>query len=300
MAVRLLTFSSLSLFREQPVGTESMDSAVADLSAVVTTFDCHLLQRAEATRPLDVLGSAEQQSRLQAVMSGLTMNVVMVTESQQGRSEIPDWMNAVVQTATTAQEAAELVVETFDRDNTDLMWCHVEVPRDERWSPWVASCLQAARKAGFEGEDEILLVTATEGEAEDCGRFESLLWQGAIHVPLWIAGGATPFGRQPQPTGSFDVLETILVCLGATASDGENQACDLRRVLDTGDSDHRAIRLIHGNRDAIRTAEFFFVRSQSEESGEQTALYGKPHDIWNVHDVRREYPQVADELLEQL
>lgn len=300
MAVRLLTFNSLSLLREQPAGTEGMDSAVADLSAVSTTFDCHLLQRAAATRPLDVLGNAEQQDRLRAAMSGLAMNVGMVTEPSQGQSEVPAWMNAVARKTNTAEEAGVNVSEVFDSDSTDLMWCHVEVPRDERWSLWVAACLQAAWKAGSERQKDILLVTATAGEAEDCGRFESMLWQGAIHVPFWIAAGATTFGRQPRPTGSFDVLETVLACLGASGPDAESQPCDLRDVLSTSDPVDRTIRLIHGNRDAIRTAEFFFVRSQSEESGEQTALYGKPHDIWNVHDVRREYPQVADELLEQL
>jgi hypothetical protein len=53
---------------------------------------------------------------------------------------------------------------------------------------------------------------------------------------------------------------------------------------------------------AIRSGRFLFVQQASEsvDSDREHALYSKPEDVWNVHDVSGQYPDVVDELTEAL
>jgi hypothetical protein len=90
-------------------------------------------------------------------------------------------------------------------------------------------------------------------------------------------------------------LSSLNAAPGATSDD---LPVDLRRFGgELSVIPPRSIRVSQDGSDAIRTPEFLFVRSQSDEFGEQLALYGKPHDVWNIHDLSREYPDVVDELL---
>lgn len=299
--IRLLTFNSFSLLREDCSGNEAMAAAVASLSSVATTFDCHVLQHPAHNFPLNSLGTHEQQAALRVAVSGQPERVAVVTPGKSVDCEFPDWMDVSIQ--TEAESTA--VVEWLSRparaaDGLALEWCHVNLLGEPDRVTWITEALTAASAAVLAGVSETLVVTAVAGDVADCGRFESLLWEGTIRVPLWISGCGG--GRVTHPTGSFDVLETILSSFNAAPdTTTDNRPVDLRR-FGGGSSivPPRSIRLSQPGSDAIRTPEFLFVRSQSDEFGEQFALYGKPHDIWNVHDLSREYPGIVDELLELL
>ena len=53
----------------------------------------------------------------------------------------------------------------------------------------------------------------------------------------------------------------------------------------------------------MRDQSFLFVQSKlkDEATGEfPSALYSKPDDLWNIHDVSGEYPEAAEELASAL
>lgn len=296
--IRLLTFNSFSLLQEDRSGNEAMATAVASLSSVATTFDCHVLQRAAHNCPLNSLGTHDQQVALRIAVSGQPARVAVVTPGKSVGCEFPEWMNVSIQT----EAEPGVVVEWLSRpagasDGVALEWCHVNLSSEPDRVTWITEALTAASAAVLAGVSDTLVVTAVAGDVVDCGRFESLLWEGTIRVPLWIGGCGS--GRVTQPTGSFDVLGTILSSLNTTPDvTSDDRPVDLRRFgSELSVVPLRSIRISQDGSDAIRTPEFLFVRSQSDEFGEQLALYGKPHDVWNIHDLSREYPGVVDELL---
>ncbi|MCH2200557.1 MAG: hypothetical protein MK102_01195 [Fuerstiella sp.] len=301
--IRLFTFDRLSLLREDGTSTLAMRSAVDSLSAVTTTFDCHLLQRISGDRPLDALGTNAQQTRLRAAVADRGMNVTVVASVESAHLDFPDWMNTTVRTGVESGEVATLISPfTIDVQAPAVEWIHLVVSTRKDELEWIAASLDAARTAVSACPGDMLMVTAVGGETADCDRFESLLWEGGIRVPLWIRHGEDTCRRVCDPTGSFDVLHTMLSNLDTSAEEpSATQLFDLNsegRVSE--ELPPREIHLVIGDCDAVRTQDFLFVRSRSAELGEKTALYGKPHDVWNVHDLSHEYPDVVDELLARL
>ncbi|MCH2209709.1 MAG: hypothetical protein MK110_00285 [Fuerstiella sp.] len=301
--IRLFTFDRLSLLREDHASTALMRSAVDSLSTVTTTFDCHLLQRTSVDRPLDVLGTATQQTNLQAAAADRGIQVIVAAPAESAALDFPDWMNLTVRTDVDCPQVSSLMSPfRVDAQQPAVEWIHLVVSTRENEQEWIAACLDAARTAVSTCPGDTLMVTAVGGETADCGRFESLLWEGDIRVPLWIRDGQDTCRRVCDPTGSFDVLQTMLSNLQASADepsavpwfDLNSEGCD------SGELPPREIHLVIGDSSALRTEDFLFVRRQSAESGEKTALYGKPYDVWNVHDLSHEYPDVADELLARL
>jgi len=63
---------------------------------------------------------------------------------------------------------------------------------------------------------------------------------------------------------------------------------------------NRSIRIVHESGDAVRTDDFFFVRTILGNGTDRSALYAKPEDVWNVHDLSHEYPDVVEEFRRQL
>ncbi len=292
-----MTFSRLSLLREDRCSGASLVSPLASLSAVATTFDCHLVQCDAGIHPLDALGTSDQQRRLRAAVADQTATVQVVTPADSVCLEFPDWADVAVRTAAEPAMVAVLMSRRAIDSTVALDWVHIELQDDEDQTQWIAATLEAAADLAV-CEGGPLIVTAINGEVADHGRFESLLWEGSIRVPLWIREGATGCGRVNQPSGSFDVLETVLSSLNARAeSESADESINLRLIR--GGSSKlplRSIRISHQDCEAVRTPDFLFVRAQSEEFGEKVALYGKPHDVWNVHDLSHEFPDAVDEL----
>ena len=301
--IRLLTLSRLSLLREERSHSPALVPAVASLSKIGTTFDCHLLQCSSGNRPLDALGTRDQQRRLRAAVAERGANVMVVTPEESVLLEFPDWIGISTRTGAVPDVVAELFSQrVINSEAGALEWLHLEVPAGEDWLRWIVAAFEVVAAAASECPEDMLIVTATGGEAADHGRFESLLWEGVLRVPLWIGEGVNECRRVNRPTGSFDVLETVLSSLNAAAESASiARSLDLR-LISGGSSDvtPRSICIRFDGCEAIRTPDFFFVRSRSEGSGKTTALYSKPNDLWNVHDLSHEFPDVADELLARL
>ena len=295
--VRLVTLSRLSLLREDCCRRAIPGSVLDALSTVTTTFDCHLLQRSAGNRPLDVLGTSEQQRRLQTAAADRFITVQVVTPDESVGLQFPNWVNVSIQTQAEPEAVTRWLSRPVIGSLAALDWLHVELPDAADHWQWIEVSLRAAADAA-DCCGTTLIVTATDGETEDPGQFESLLWEDRIRVPLWIRDGAAGCRRVSRPTGSFDVLETVLSSLGiGAASSPVGASLDLRSLHGGyGPDESRSIRISREGCEAVRTRDFLFVRTQSGEFGEKTALYGKPYDVWNVHDLSHEFPDVADDL----
>ena len=301
--VRLFTFNRLSLLRELRSANSIMTSAVSTLSSSATTFDCHLLQRPSVHRPLDALGTVDQQERLRAAVADHAANVVVFAPLGSQAPEFPKWVNVAIRTETDVSLAAAVSSQIeVNAEKHGLEWFHFELPGGDDSSRWTAAALDAVAAAQAGDRRDIHIVTAIGGEADDHGRFESLLWEGGIRLPLWIRDRDRRCSRVNRPTGSFDVLETVLACLDARGDSAlTDRPIDLRTACrETNEVPSRSIHMMGEDYEAVRIPDFLYVRVDSQEFGEKTALYAKPHDVWNVHDLSHEFPHVADELLRQL
>lgn len=297
--IRLLTFGRLSLLRERDTDA-AMAAEIDALSGVATTCHCHLLQRSASGHLLNALGTEQQQSRLQAALSGRSAEVRLLSAADEPGDQIPAWLSPVQERVQNPQDVETLGAwwTTVDSD-VEFRWLHLDPAAADPPGVWVAAGLRLAMQALAASAQETLIVTSTAGESEDSGRFESLLWEGSIRVPLWLAGDRTEPGWIHWPTGSHDVLETVLAAVGASGqSSGPDSPMDLSKVSATDSTgQQRRIQIADSRCDAVRTIDFMLVRERMEGLDGRVALYEKPHDLWNVHDVSREYPQVVDDLL---
>ena len=292
--LRLITFSRLCLLRDLPDDGLATAAAVAELSCVATNFDCHLLQRSPGAGPLDVLASDTQQAKLRQDVSDGGGNVVVVSSVDPSSVDFPEWLPV---THLGHSPVAQLT-EALGQSSTDVgwQWIHIELPEDETADAWLAATLNGAVRLIADFPDDELIVTSVAGEAQTDHRFESLLWEGSIRVPLWFAQPGHLCGQVSQPTGSFDAFETLLAggwVADALRSQSETGAVDLRSMINA--PAERSIHLRHGQTDAVRSPDFFCVRVVDEYSEISTAVYGKPNDVWNVHDLSHEYPDVAEQ-----
>ncbi len=298
--IRLLTFSQLSLLRENPQVAEELARSLHQLSTIARTFDCHLLQRSSRSCIFDALGDDSQQTRFENTVGMHGSDVIVVSAGHSADAVFPEWMNADILTEQPVESVRKLVIRTND-DSSDVrfQWTHVELPNDNAGLVWLQAALSAAVLVAQEHPDDRLVVTAVAGTDGDSNRFESLLWEENVRLPLLIGGKGIECERVSCPTGSFDILETLLADFGEEAAPtGKDRPASLGGQLH--EVPLRAIQVTQGEADAVRTSDFFLVRLTSELQGEQVALYGKPHDVWNIHDLSHEYPDVTDSLLAQL
>lgn len=297
--IRLLTFGRLSLLRERD-DDASTAAEIDALSGLATTCHCHLLQREASDHLLNALGTKQQQDRLQTALSGRSFEVRLLTAADEPDDRIPAWLSPVQRCVQSPQDVEAQGAWWVSTDSeVEFRWLHVDPSGVEQPGGWIAAGLRLAVQAAVAAAPQTLIVTSTAGETDDGGRFESLLWEGSIRVPLWLAGQRSEPGWIHCPTGSDDVLETVLSALGEPVASLEpDQPVDLHKVsaADRAVQD-RLIRIAGRDCDALRTIDFMLVRERTDSVEGRVALYEKPLDQWNVHDVSREYPQVVDDLL---
>lgn len=298
--IRLLTFNQWSVLRENRDECESFESALNQLSIVARAFDCHLLQRPPGANVLDALGDKSQQVRLQELVGVQGTDVAVVLPGPGADAGFPDWMRPRVLSQRVVESVDALITRRTDvSSEVRLQWTHIHIPKDSTRDRWLETALTAAVNVVHKNPNDRFIVTAVSGETDDSGRFESLLFEERVRLPLLIAGSGIGCERVAHPTGSFDVLETLLADVGesnVTVKDDRpvNLGEPQYKVLD------RVIPLFHQSMNAVRTSDFLLVRLASDLHDEQIALYGKPYDVWNVHDLSREYPDMTDQLLKRL
>ena len=293
MSVRLLTIDQLSLLRPDHLCEHVADAAAA-LSAVSTIFDCHLLQRAPGQSLLTTWSNEQQQQQLARLDRTLFLRVVGGRDSERG--SIPDCFSIESVPANDADVENHISVSAAPTD-VDFEWTHLQPgPHDDR-SVWTAAFLRAAVRAAATDQDQLIIVSALSTGDEGSTRFPSLLWEGAIRVPLWMTNYAEPGTRVSNPTGSFEVMDAILHRLSNSTHQSSSQP-NLRRLAAVSRNPSPCIALTWEKALGLRTSDFFFVQSRTDE--DQTALYSKPVDIWNVHDMTHEYPEIAESMARQL
>ena len=165
------------------------------------------------------------------------------------------------------------------------------------------------------GREWMLIVTAAEGRSLGGDRLSAnplpKLREETVHTPLWIRTARPEEahwlgGRRQQLAHAGDLPATVLdgfgIELRAAAPSGLSWLPAVEQPLDgqTPGRDRLLFRSVNG--ESARTSEFHFVRSApaSETTDIQEALFLKPDDPFEVHDVRAEYPGVCDELRELL
>jgi len=191
----------------------------------------------------------------------------------------------------------------LEQGNHSLQWIHVSSDVDQP-----AADLVAALHALSDVPDTIdtLIVTSLAGSSEwEHLRFESLLNEDRIRLPLWLRTPSVSEGRCARMSGSHDILETILSALANGPDNGEASMADpldLEAVFRNFDStSERILRIDLVEGSALRTNDFLLARSESGDSEKLSiALYRKPFDMWNVHDVSHEYPDVVQSLMTRL
>ena len=293
MSVRLLTIDQLSLLRPDRLCEHVADAAAA-LSAVSTVFDCHLLQRAPGQGLLTTWSNMQQQQKLARVDRTLCLRVVGGRDSEIG--SIPNCFSIESVPANDADVENNISASVTPTD-ADFEWTHLQPgPHDDR-PAWTAAFLRAAVCAATTDQSQPVIVAALSTGDGGSTRFPSLLWEGAIRVPLWMTNFAEPGTHISTPTGSFEVMDTILHRLSNSTHQSSSQP-KLRQVAAVSRDPPPCIALTWEEVLGLRTSDFFFVQSRTDE--DQTALYSKPVDVWNVHDMTHEYPEIAESMARQL
>ncbi|MEZ6059542.1 MAG: hypothetical protein R3C19_04185 [Planctomycetaceae bacterium] len=284
--VRLLTFDFLPLNCAACFGGNPPESiGVLDRLAMKSVvFENHYLQRPAVAEPRDVFGDTHVLDNAQ--------RLVLTASSPAGD---------------------EFLSEADRRRLADaaLAWLHVQMPDTDESSGF--GVREYIGRAVSEAESlcrqhDILILTACCGlTAPDLGRFETLLPEAAIRVPLLLMTGTRDARRVQTITGSFDLAPTLADALTLSPPDAGNSSVSpvsLLRILNSPrEFAGRCLVIETAESLAIRNAEFLFVQHRTDlvesksrgGSDRPVALYAKPEDVWNVHDVSVEYPEAVRE-----
>lgn len=305
---RLLTFDQLP--NRQLVGDLSPLTQVYEQLDSTSAFfeNCYL----QSPGLQSVLGHVEAVSAIPALLAKQNESAVFVqlgeTAQPMDQGSVPSWLQQ------------KLISRPQEMDSVSkgcgLVWLHCHLTMLPETADGDATtfnaCLQALRGLDS-GCGSPLVITALNGvNAPDDLPFESHLFDSQIRVPLWVETEGRECRRVQPVAGSFDVLETVwrTILLGGdvqpsmTAEDQSPQ-CLLKLIAESGHPSERRLLLRAEDAVAIRTESFLFVQgSQTVDDGEvnfsDCALYTKPADVWNVHDVSAEYHELVNEFSRQV
>ena len=176
-----------------------------------------------------------------------------------------------------------------------------------------------AAAAQYEGR--LNIVTFLGGQPfEIPDRFETLLSECTIRVPCFLQQAQTEARRVGTISGTRDLCATILEALKEPCGDelieeslpsADNDApIPLQQLLSGRSSlqcpNSRWIPIRGTEIRAVRSADFLYVESAAAveypSDGQQAsvALYAKPDDVQNVHNVAGDYPSVTEAFHEHL
>ncbi|MEZ6128590.1 MAG: hypothetical protein R3C59_07895 [Planctomycetaceae bacterium] len=293
--VRLLTLEQLAL-----TDAETFGEVVEELSARSVVFENHYLQTAGLTGILNGLHmvSARQSHRGCATF-------VLIDEDDRGLVNLPPFPPGWHTRSVHIPDAKS----TFsDLRNVDFVWLHAHVGG----APEFAQCL--AVMDALCSHSSVLIVTAVHGKAPNWNSlpFESLLPEPLIRVPLWLTGSGLTTSSVQTLTGSDDIGLTISELLnGRRQRESIDSASPVGPVnlIELAEFPGRPVlrNVCLRNADvvAVRSDDFLYVECDRatevpEPDRSSRALYAKPADVWNVHDVSGEYHAVVDELRRRL
>lgn len=217
---------------------------------------------------------------------------------------------------------------------SDLVWiaAQTESAKDSRTAAsQLLTLIQKLRSEATSAPADapVLIVSSMRRSTHEVALpFISGLSDSQIHVPLWIDHGAGHACRIQALTGSNDLLPTLWEYLTGEAANAENSEPNPKTPNDqtavnlssrplslVGTCQHhnplpdRLLRVQGDTWDALRTQQYFLVRSDGRVSPSDSAgslscedqqnlrrLYLKPDDVWNVNDAIVAYSAIADQM----
>lgn len=305
--VRLLTFDRLAL-----TDLSRLQPAVDELSSQSAVFENHYLQHSG----FDAILKTQVVSELLVAKQILPEIYLLAAD------ESPDYASVDVDDLAKQLPSGWTVQPVPDSSATALRdaWRSAVSQRDFVWvhtaiadSDQLERALQTIQAVC--DDQSLLIVTSLHGadasEAEAMP-FESLLPEAQIRIPLWLQGAGLSGYRIQGITGSLDVMQTVRDVLSqqqafesgeATPAAGSLNLLALARRPGQQTGRHVIVHWEAGQ--AVRSDNFLYVESRPE-SGEgeaavaslaiaRQALYAKPADVWNVHDVSGEYLDVTEQ-----
>ena len=303
-SIRLLTFRQLPLAVQTEDDSEWQES-FAQLADRSFSFENHYVQNLSTDDPLKILGTDDLWRQVTEYIrdaNSYSATVSMNDETHPALQGI-DWLcpESLNADSFLNHDARMMEVEA-QFQSANFAWLHIDAEIDQLTADLFSKTVEVAVKWKDEAPEDILIITSLQGNSPDCpAPFESMLYEGRIKVPLWIV--ATGGSRRVQAlTGSHDVAVTIQDAF--TEQDGEQPgeggSVSLLSIVDTEAQDaDRTITILGDNIKGVRSRQFFYVEhtetAEAHDSVTRHALYSKPEDVWNVHDVSGEYPDVIDQ-----
>jgi arylsulfatase A-like enzyme len=183
---------------------------------------------------------------------------------------------------------------------------------------WLGKLLLAIEESpGWKGA--LLIVTA--GAGQSLGEHFALaderipLRAECVQTPLWlrVPGSEQAGTRRQALVQTVDLAPTLLGWLCGSAqisqpadrSRGPTSGRSLLSLVHNTLKSHRDMALMGNGRSewGIRTDDFFYVEGGDQPRESKTSpsmLFEKPHDRWDQFDVLSQFPQVSDDLRNEL
>ncbi|MDG2131738.1 MAG: hypothetical protein P8K08_27335 [Fuerstiella sp.] len=294
--IHLLTFSRC------PASTcDGLDEFYGRMAAWSLVFENHYLQQPAAQCPFEALGGDESFAHLRAKASAGELSVRMVLAGDvrdEAARQLPAWLNVSATSGAGIVSVVDSVSEQLTQISTPLfLWVHVVLPADAG-AEQIFEVVAKAEKIVSDSLDVLMITFLGGGAVCQPDRFQSLLFESDVRVPLWIQSSHPPI-RVQTLTGSFDIAGTIADELEGTRRQhsASGPANLLRLAENPGRKSDRYLLIDAGEVAAVRTVDFLYVQTKGKQQG-NAALYAKPEDVWNLNDVSGEYHKVVEELRE--
>lgn len=154
----------------------------------------------------------------------------------------------------------------------------------------------------------LLVVAAGQGlTVREPGKLTNqweLLAEETVHTPLFIRlSNPSACSRRQEFVQTVDLVPTLAEWFGVDVS---TFPLDGRSLLPLARGEAVAQRTIAtvaavGKLAGIRTNDFYLVSRQADgEHDVERRLFGKPDDIWELHDIAAQSPEIVDQLARQL
>ncbi len=299
--VRLITLAKLPGLQSLPPESP-LSAAFDELSAGSVVFENHYLQQQGMASILAILESNKQ---FIGAMAGRTRACCVVPEGElrQTLEDLPSWLNASIVQADLTRN--NLLIDNkllSGLQEADFAWLHFDtgLSDDDADAATMVAATNAAKELSTEPNDVVLLTVLHGNAPPDVLAFESLLWEGQVHVPLWMKCSDLSPRRLQSCTGSDDVGHTIVTLLQPELTSNLERPMPIRSPINLlgaaaspDELRDREIVVYTETAIGLRTSNFLYAR-KSNGQAPAMALYAKPEDLWNVNDVSAEYLEISD------
>ena len=294
--IHLLTFSHCP-----PSTGQGLDEFYGRMAAQSLVFENHYLQRPFVPCPFEALGGDAPFARLRELVSADAVSVRMVVvgdASDEVTRQLPEWLNVSPMNGDAAVRLVDPVSELAAQNPApDFLWVHAVLTPDAD-AEQLAELVAQSQEFVCDSQDVLIVTFLNGGAVCQPDRFQSLLFDGDIRVPLWIQSSHLPCRIQVL-TGSLDIAATIAGELEGvehqvSSQDTAAAAAHLVELAETSAAmPNRRLFINAGDVVAVRTTDFLFAQSGAGLDS-LSALYVKPEDVWNLNDVSSEYHEVVE------